>query len=141
MNKTKKEILEKIRKNEIKMKPKWWFVAKTMGLRSGVGLIWLLGALAASGLWYWWDINNPIELAGVGDVGWEVIKDKLPYWLVVGLGLLLGGGGMLYLKTGENYKKTTRTIVLIVAGAMIGLTILMTWWRYQNELELLLKFS
>jgi|SRR3989339_1233704 len=141
MSRTKNLVLEKIRKEKIKMKPKWWFVTWAAGMRGGVILAWLMAAMVMAGLWYWWDVNNPKELMGLRDLGWEVLQTNLPYWLMAELGVVVITGGILYSKVGENYKKTTKVLVLIMAGVIIGLTVLMTWLGSRNELELLLKFS
>lgn len=125
MNKTKREILEKIRTGEVKMKPRWWFVAKIVGLR---GIWWgliLMTALGISAVVYYWQIYEVAEVAEYGDIGWTILIQNFPYlWLMAAL-VGISGGVALKSRMGENYRKTTKvvlaTTIIVVMLATVGL--------------------
>ena len=138
MNKTKKEILEKIKKNEIKMKPKWWFEALEDTKKSAVVIFTLAVSLMIGGIIYWWILENPLGLAAFGSLGWEMVWESFPKVLLVGTMLLFGLTFMVMSKIGENYKKTAEKLALIMA-LMVTITTAIVWIISRRwELEILL---
>lgn len=129
MNKTKKKILEKIRKNEVKMKPKWKFEAEKAGVSGGVVLTMLLAAIGLSMVAVFWQVYNPKELAEYGEVGWALFKEDFPYLWLFGAIILGIGGVILESKLGDNYKKPTKVLVILAATVIAGLTIVTVWTR------------
>jgi hypothetical protein len=123
--KLEQEIMKKIDKDEIKMKPKWQFLMKTLGLRGALFLNILIAALFISGMIYFASINTPLELWDYGDIGIQIFFEDFPYfWLIIGL-ILIIGSGILLSKVGENYKKTTRKILLITIVLVVLISLLM----------------
>lgn len=121
----KNEIMKKISKGEIKMKPRWEFVARTLGLR---GMWWLIVSGAAwsiLGIGYFLDLYNPAELAEFGEIGRRVFLEDFPYYWLIGSIVLLIAAIKLMSKLGENYKKTTRLTILLTGLAAIMVTGLM----------------
>ena len=124
MNKTKKIILEKIKKGEVKMKPRWWFVAMATGMNTGFWLSVTLAALGVSSLWYFLDLYRPTEWGEYAELGLGIVLEDFPIY--GSMAMLICGilGIILNLNRGENYRKSVRniviiTIMLILAGAMV----------------------
>lgn len=136
-----KEIMGKIIKGEVKMRPKWEFVAWTAGIKGGLVLMILGGGLILAILIYLVELMNLGELLEFGDLGWEIIRSDFPYGLLAGVVTLISGGIFLYSKIGENYKKTTRKVILIIGGAIVLLVAILTIIRTREELEILLGFT
>jgi len=123
----KKEILNKIKKGEVKMKPRWKFVAEEAGVKALIIGILIMCATGLSMLSLFWELYQPTELIGFGEIGWQLIKEDFPYlWLIVAL--ILGGSG-LYLepKIGNNYRKGWQFWTIVTILVVFGLTILITF--------------
>lgn len=113
------KIKRKIVNNEIKMKPKWQFVA----LDSGIKGVWLLTVLAVavamSMIVYFSYEYNLKELVNYGEVGIELWWSDFPYlWLLAGI-IFFEGGFLLLLRIGDNYKKSVRIILAITTVTII----------------------
>lgn len=120
-----KEILEKINKGEIKMKPKWEFVVKSIGVK----WLWLMLVLGSAwsilGITFFVELYNPMELAEFGDVGRQVFLEDFPYYWLGGVVLFLILATNLLARLGDNYKKTTKIILLLTGMTALGLTLVM----------------
>lgn len=128
MNKTKKEILEKIKTNKIKMRPKWKFEAENIGFKTLALVIILGSALGLAMVGVFVAMYNPVELSGYGEIGWDLIKADFPYlWLISTI--VLGITGWLIEKNlGDNYKRgwifwagVTAVAIIIMAAIILGL--------------------
>ena len=123
-NKTEKIILEKIRSGEVKMKPRWRFEVE----KKSVAAVWLLcvvvAAVSAMSVVMFWQLYNPIDVLGFGEVGQQLLLEDFPYyWLTVAI-ILLILGIWTFSRIGNNYKKSTMNILLTTAVIAIVLTIL-----------------
>lgn len=119
------EILSKIKSGEIKMKPKWEFAVKAMGIRGMWALLLSGVAWSVLGIVYFVNLYNPIELAQFGDVGRQVFLEDFPYYWLLGTGLFLFLATRLLSKLGENYRKTTKWMVLITGIGALLITAMM----------------
>lgn len=129
MNNTRRRILEKIKKKEIRMKPRWIFWLEEAGAKSGLGLILLLVAIGLSMVVMFWQVYNPSELTEYGEAGWALIREDFPYLWLLGAVVLGIGGVVLESKLGENYKRTTTVLVFLTTATIVGLTALTVWAR------------
>ena len=122
----KKEILTKIGKKEIRMKPKWVFKAEKEGIR-GIWLLMILaGAVAVSMIYYFMEIYNPGQLlSDYGEIGKDLLLTDFPYLWLLGIIVFLGGGAILLTKIGDNYRKPIKKIILATAITVAGLTVAM----------------
>jgi hypothetical protein len=119
-----KSIMGKIEKNEVKMKPKWEFEAKKIGVEGVWVMTILLTAIAISMLITFWEMYNPGELGEYGDVGIELIRQDFPYlWLLAGIILTTAGVAILS-NLGRNYKKRRRVLLLMDMGIVALVSIL-----------------
>jgi hypothetical protein len=119
----RKEILRKIKNEEVAMKPKWWFVLKESLLRGGWIVLFLTGVLLMSLTVYFVKRLNPTELWEFGSLGAEVFIQDFPYWFVAGVIIIFLSNVMLLSKIGENYKRNIRILGAWVAVLTIVLTI------------------
>lgn len=120
-----KEILGKIRSGEIQMKPKWKFVAEIWEKRTLWMVLILAAALSISGIIYFMEIYNPIELAEFGEIGRQVFLEDFPYYWLVGVIIFLILGIKTESGIGENYRKSTRLMFLISGMVAILVTLAM----------------
>ena len=123
-NKTEKIILEKIRSGEVKMKPRWRFEVE----KKSVALVWLMcvavAAVSAMSVVMFWQLYNPIDVLGFGEVGQQLLLEDFPYFWLAGSIILLILGMWTFARIGNNYKKSTMNILLTTAVIAIVLTIL-----------------
>ncbi|MCL4384652.1 hypothetical protein M1116_04305 [Patescibacteria group bacterium] len=133
----KKRVMERITKEEIKMKPRWQFLAAVYGMKSLTVLLLLGAALVLTISIYLVEINTPPELFAYGRVGREIFLQDFPYFLVLITVILGAGGGILYSRIGTHYKKTTKTILimttlglLVVAGVLTAARIVFNLDQY-----------
>lgn len=132
MKKTKLEdrVLGKIKKDKVKMKPKIWFMAQEWGLKSFVGIAMVGVGLLLLTMGYMLDVNSSWGLLDFGDLGWELFLQDFPFVFLLGsIGLLIvavvGFG-----KVGENYKRAKLTLLGIVLGAVLIITLLL--WQVKS---------
>lgn len=105
MNKTKREILEKIKTNKIKMRPKWKFVAEEIGGKVVTAIVLIGASVAMATVGVFVDRYNPIELSKYGEIGWQLLREDFPYlWLISALVLGIAGW-QAEEKLGDNYKR------------------------------------
>lgn len=120
------KIMKKIENEEIKMKPKWWFLARKNGLLGITTIGILLASILLSITLYLARINTPLELWDYGSIGVEVFFKDFPYlWLISGF-ILVGGTGVLMSKIGDNYKKATLNFLAVTAFLVLLATVIMT---------------
>jgi hypothetical protein len=136
---TKKELMDKIRREEIKMKPKWWFRGTRVGKYGAWGLIILaIGILLAGGGW-WYRVMNVGEIRDWGGV----IEDGTGAWSLMaglaGLGILGWAGEKMFEEIGENYKKEPGERWRVMAVLIIGAGLILTGLGYLWELEILVR--
>ena len=133
MNKNiKKEVLTKISKEEIKMKPKWWFETINLTKKWVMILSILSGAILIGVAIYVVGLISPFELLGYGRTGIEVLLENIAYQKLLWGLLAVTIGGIIYAKTGTNYKKgrlklisimTMATIVLVMLATVLGIVL------------------
>lgn len=136
----KNKILEKIKKNEIRMKPRWWFKAQEAGWRGANMILWLTAGLIVSGIIYWAGVMNVGDLISFGGVGWEMAGEMFPYWWGLGVIVLAVGGGIMYGRWGENYKKTAGIVTTITVAVLVLIAVGLMIIGRRKELEILLWF-
>lgn len=114
----KEKIVEKIKKGEIKMKPKWWF----WGIRWSRRAIWtviLLGII----IWgvietYLASIRMKKEYLDFGVVGKELFWESVPFWLFWGILVSWGLLTLIWGKMGNNYRKEKKQRLILNLGLM-----------------------
>ncbi len=139
--KSKKKILRKIEKNEVRMIPKWKFEIKNKSLRGLVILGLVLSSLILGILVYWWQLKNVGELLVMGEVGVEVLLRLFPYWLAGLFGVAMSFCVVLWKKIDNNYRKPLEKIALMAALITIigSLIIILTKDLWELRLWLWLR--
>jgi hypothetical protein len=123
MNNIEKKILKQIETGEIKMKPKWKFVMKVWELR-GLWLLLILGTgLSIMGIAYFVEMYNPKELVEFESIGWQVFWEDFPYYWLLGVVVFWVMSIKLWFNLGENYRNTTKKIVLLSGGWLVVIAI------------------
>lgn len=134
-NKTKEEIMKRIISGKVKMRPRWQFLAEVYGIKSLTALMLLGSSIVLSVMIYLVEIESPLELFGYGEIGRKVFLQNFPYFLLLA-SLVLGiGGTILYSKTGNHYKKTTKKILIWMTIILISIAIFLTAARIIFNVE------
>lgn len=116
-----KEILRKIKKGEVKMRPKWWFIAMNRSAQGALVMAVLTAGAGIMAVGTFVDVYRPWDILQLGEVGRQLLLEDFPYWwLATGL-LFFGLGIWLLEKIGDNYKRTTkiRTLAILVIGLIL----------------------
>ena len=139
MKKIKTKIMEKIRKDEIKMKPGWWFEGISWSLKAGNWLTIMVASIFLAWGIFWMEMVKPLEALSYGDLGRELVLESIPYLsLIVGVVSLIAGV-IFYKNRGENYKKSRERIWITVVLTVVITTILFSVLRSMLEPEILLR--
>lgn len=124
MKKIKKDILEKIDKGEIKLKPRWEFeLVKTLvgGLFLGV-LGGLMIMIVFIGMFF--DQYKIRELWEYGDIGRDLLISDFPYkWLAIAI-ITLITAWVGFGKMGTNYRtESTKKILLTIGWILLAVVV------------------
>ncbi|MBP9818248.1 hypothetical protein KBC75_05910 [Candidatus Shapirobacteria bacterium] len=128
MNKIEKNILNKIKSGEIKMKPRWWFVAQNAGINLLFWFSVLVAVGGASYLGYFFDLYRPTEWTEYSQLGIGLVMEDFPIYGSVALIICGILGSWLSLKIGDNYKKGWWKVVattwgIITIGTIVWLVV------------------
>lgn len=118
-----KEILNKINKGELKMKPRWQFEAREKGTKGALMGILVLAAVALSTVMFFIKEYEPWTLWELGEVGKQIVLEDFPYWWFLGGVVMVAISTMVIKSVGDNYKKTERTIWVITLATTTVITI------------------
>jgi len=134
MNKQlKKKVMDKITKNAIRMKPKWWFQVIKDGEILFLSSVFIISSLFVASSLYFIGLINPSWLLGMGDIGREVLLENLPYPLILSALITIFFAFSIYPKVGDNYKKQKLQIALFVFTTIVILTVILTSLRLMLE--------
>ena len=136
----RQRVMEKISKDEIKMKARWRFMARFYGAKSLTVIALTGSALLLTYAVYVVEINSPPELFTYGQAGREIFLRDFPYLLLLATLTLGAGGALLYSKIGDHYKKRTKSILLMVSVGLLIITGLLTAARILFHLDQYLGF-
>jgi hypothetical protein len=125
----KNKILDKIKSGEVKMKPKWGFKI----IKWAEVVVWLLSiglvVLAWVSIGHFVQIYDPRELSEFGDLGWQIFYEDFPYiWGAVAVFCLILGS-MVWINTGNNYKKSWQKNLITTLGVILAVAILALYLR------------
>lgn len=123
--------MTKIKKNDVRMRPKWWFQIIKDGQVLLLVLVFVISSLFISSLIYFIGLINPSSLIKMGSIGREVLFEYLPYHLIVAALVTVFFSIFIYPKIGDNYKKERRQIyffvlllILIFSAILTGLELM-----------------
>jgi len=132
-SKLEKKIMAKIKKNGVRMKPKWWFRIIKDGQILFLSSVFVISSLFVASCLYFIGLINPPWLLKMGDIGREVLLENLPYLLILSALITIFFAFSIYPKVGDNYKKQKLQISLFVFTTIIVLTIVLTSLRLMLE--------
>ncbi len=109
-----KEVMSKIESGQVKMRPKWMFVAATISLVFGIVGVYILSAFLVSIVSFSLRTHGPM-----GEVRYQELLDSFPLWAVclAIIGLIIGV--FLLKKFDFSYKKNFVLIILIFVIAVL----------------------
>jgi hypothetical protein len=116
-----KKVMEKIKKGEIKMRPKLYFVLGSLVL--GVGLAAALGLAAffINLVFFRLRMQGPLGYLRFGPMGRRMFLEIFPWRLLLVALVGVLGGIWLLKKYGEGYKKSLAAVLLMVLAMALAL--------------------
>ncbi len=124
ISKTTRFVMKKIKKQEVKMRPRAYFVAGSMLLGAGVVGVMMLAVLFTGMVFFRLRMQGALGYLRFGSMGLAHFVKIFP-WRTVGLaGIGLMGGSYLLRKQGKTYKIGLGWLVLGVIVTVLGLGLL-----------------
>lgn len=116
------QIMQKIQKEQVKIRSKWFFIAQKLGLESSLALLIICGVIILNAILYIMQKNNAFEFISFGIPGWQVVLNNIPFDLIIILILLIIVANITYKKFDISYHKPFYyfTIILIAVIGFIG---------------------
>ncbi|MBD3300004.1 MAG: hypothetical protein GF347_01505 [Candidatus Moranbacteria bacterium] len=133
----KKNIMGKLKKNEIKMKARWTFLAKKIGLQSGVWLALVLLIFLVNAFFYFIKSNGLLLPLHYGESYIQKFFHSLPYDLILIILVLFLILNFLVKKFDFSYKKP----FIIVLGGLLGFIILWAFLLFSSNFNAMLKVN
>lgn len=118
-----KEIQNKIKMGELKMKPRWHFEAQEKGIKGAALGTLILAAIAISTVIFFVNEYEPWTLWELGEVGKQIVVEDFPYWWFLGGIALVVFSTTVIKNIGDNYKKTEKEVWLVTMLTTVGVTI------------------
>jgi len=138
MKSRKKEIMELIKKEKIKMKPRWIFDSRRWGKRLLFGTGIVAGSVLIALVDFLMSLRRAKEYLNYGEVGREIFWEKMPVGESI-LGLMFIGMAMIFFeKIGDNYKmnRWTRIGISLALAGSSSLIVRLVMKRFELELGL-----
>ena len=120
-----KKIMKKIKKGQLKMKPKIYFVFGSILFGAGVVGLLLLSAILMSRVFFDLRLAGAFRYLGMGGGGMIHFFRRLPIKMLLLAGAGLGGGSFLIRKHGRGYKMSLIWLLVGVITTVMGLGWLM----------------
>ena len=121
---TKKLVMEKIIKEQVKMKPKLYFVGGSLMLGMGLIILVLTSSLVIDVISFKLSAMNARGMVNLGWWGWKMMARTIPWNLVFLASLLVGLGVNLMKRYEFSYKKGLVWIAVGMVLGVIGLSFL-----------------
>ncbi|MBU1165252.1 hypothetical protein KKA15_06890 [Patescibacteria group bacterium] len=115
----KKQIMAKVSKDEIKMTSKWVFIAKKLGLHSGMALTIIVIIFLLNAFFYYIKSNDLLLSLHYGPAVWQKFLHSLPYELILTIIVLVVLLNYFIKQFDFSYKKPFLTIFLLFVGIII----------------------
>lgn len=112
-----KVVMGKIKKEQVKMKPKLYFVGGSIMVGVGLTALVLSSSLIVDGISFRLSSLHAREMANFGWWGWKMVMRVVPWNLVLLASILVGLGVKLIKRYEFSYKKG---LVWVVTGMILG---------------------
>lgn len=123
-DKIKKEVMAQIKSGKLSMKARWTYVAKKIGLQSGLALTLIVSAFLINLFLFYIKTNNLLMPLHMGDAFYQKLFHNLPYTLIFFILLLFVALNYLIKKTDIFYKiPRVVTISLIILSLLLIVTL------------------
>lgn len=111
--------MSQIKSGKLDMKSRWIYVAKKIGLESGLALTMLVLAFLINIFLFYIQTNDLLPFLHEGSRTWQEILHSLPYDLILIILFLVFGLNFIIKKFDFSYKKPFSTIFSIFIGFII----------------------
>lgn len=135
ISKTTREVMKKIQKQEVKMRPRAYFVLGSMLLGAGIVGVLLVTVFLTGAVFFKLRISEAVQYLGLGKPGLRFFVRSFP-WKVMGLaGLSFWSGSWMLKKHSKAYKVGLGWLVLGAVVTVIGLGALVDRAGVNEKLE------
>ena len=111
--------MKEIESGKLDMRSRWIYVAKKIGLESGLALAMLVLAFLFNLFFYFVQANNLLPLLHEGGSTWQEILHSLPYDLIIIIIVLVFLLNYIIKKFDFSYKKPFSVIFSVFIGLII----------------------
>ncbi len=111
--------MSQIKSGKLGMKSRWVYVAKKIGLKSGLGLAMLILAFLINLFFFYIQANNLLPFLHEGGSTWQETLHSLPYDLILIILILIFGLNFIIKKFDFSYKKPFSVIFSVFIGLII----------------------
>lgn len=109
-----KEIMSQIKKDEIKIKSRWVFIARKLGLQSGLALTVVVLIFLINAFFYYIKTNEILLPLHYGPAVWQKFLHSLPYDLILLIIIFLVFLNYIIKKFDFSYKKSFMLILTVL---------------------------
>lgn len=113
INNTKNKIMGKITDNSIKMKKRWIFIARKIGLQSGLVLTLIISIFFLNAFFFYIKSNNLLLPLHFGISVWQKFLHSLPYDLILIIIVLFALLNYIIRKFDFSYRISIATMISI----------------------------
>ncbi len=122
-NKLTEEVLEKIKKGDVKMRSRSYFIAQGVFLLSVFFLVILLAVYFTTFIFFILRVNNLILLTDFGWFGFSIIFSVLPWYILFFILFLMGLINFLYRKFYTGYRKPIIALMGLIVLIIFSLSV------------------
>lgn len=115
-----KKIMEKIKKDKIKMRPKFVFVAEKIILVIGLVLSVIISIILINLALYIIKNNGAMEFLEFGREGWAAFWEAFPYGFLIWTAIFIGLTYLTFRQFDFSYKKPSFQFIIMILATGIG---------------------
>ncbi len=127
----KDKILEAIKSKQVRIKPRWHFIVKSLLVATGLIFAFLASIFLISFTLFNLRLSGALFLPVFGFRGWRILLTSLP-WLIIGLSILLL---VITEILAKNYTPVYRKPILLSVAAIIILALISSFVLYATPMH------
>lgn len=134
--KLEKSVMDKIDVGKVRLRSKYLFLAKKLGLNGGVVLSFILAVLGLALIFVSLKMTGNLEYLSFGKSGWLIFIKNLPYGLIIISVGIIFLAGYLIKKSDWSYKIKFSYLAVIFLSLIIALSALVGLIRVSDTLAI-----
>ncbi len=129
------EVVQKVNAGQIKMRSRWEFVAKRIGLQSGIALSVAALVVSLSFGLYLVQQYRVSHLLSIGIFGWQRFLNYFPFEMIGLAALMIVGMNYLIRQTDWGYKRSWRFWAVVVIVVALPLALMLNRFQAAHALH------